>query len=137
MLLYFRSLKATDNAAMKFIGAGEGFHNFHHAFPWDYRSAELGEIYNNQGKNIIDFLARFNWAYDLRTVSEDMIIKRAARTGDGTNRYSNCIKSGVQNDYVLNKNEDIHQRNIWGWDDTDFTETDKKDVLTINKKFLE
>lgn len=32
------------------------------------------------------------WAYDLKTVSEEIIKNRAARTGDGTNDYSKCIE---------------------------------------------
>ena len=129
-------MKASDNSVMQYCGGGEGFHNYHHVFPWDYRSAELGEFKYNQGKHLIDLFARLNWAYDLRTVSEDMIIKRAARTGDGTNKYSNCIKAGVQNPNVLNHNEDVHEQNIWGWDDKDFTETDKKDALILNNKHM-
>lgn len=36
----------------------------------------------------IDFFAKIGWAYDLKTVSRDIIEKRIIRTGDGTHVMS-------------------------------------------------
>ena len=47
----------------------------------------------------INFFAQIGWAYDLKTVSEDVIKMRVERTGDGTHRN--------------------HINNIWGWGDVD------------------
>ncbi|KAJ8960527.1 hypothetical protein NQ318_013815, partial [Aromia moschata] len=66
-----------------FISIGEGWHNYHHAFPWDYRASELGSRYN-MNAFIIDLLAYFGFAYDLRTAPYNLVKSRALRTGDGT-----------------------------------------------------
>lgn len=63
---------------------GEGWHNFHHTFPWDYRTAETGVNKINMTANLIDFFARIGWAYDLKSASKDLILKQAKKRGDGT-----------------------------------------------------
>lgn len=80
------------------VSLGEGWHNYHHAFPWDYRAAELGFRYSLT-TFIIDSLARCGLAYDLRTTPPNMIESRISRTGDGSHpidaeirRYKNKIK---------------------------------------------
>ncbi|XP_034247036.1 stearoyl-CoA desaturase 5-like isoform X2 [Thrips palmi] len=37
-----KSLSPTENAFVAYITFGEGWHNYHHVFPWDYKAAELG-----------------------------------------------------------------------------------------------
>lgn len=89
------------------------------------------------------------WAYDLKTVPEDLIRKRAARTGDGTNKYSKCI--GVEgetcptmdeNNNAIDDKVKIRQAHhnvlgeenlIWGWDDTDMNAQDRIGALITNK----
>lgn len=66
-----------------YISIGEGWHNYHHTFPWDYRAAELGSKCNITAR-IIDLLHRFNLAYDLKTAPYELIQSRSLRTGDGT-----------------------------------------------------
>ena len=67
------------------LGAlGEGFHNYHHTFPWDYKTSELGKYTTNWTTMFIDSMAKLGQAYDLKSVSEDLVKKRAERTGDGT-----------------------------------------------------
>lgn len=84
------------------------------------------------------------WAYNLKTVPEDVIRKRAARTGDGTNKYSKII--GTDNEKMCTKmdknnnvaiDEDHHdgfegENLIWGWDDVDMNAEDKSAALIIN-----
>lgn len=77
------------------------------------------------------------WAYDLKTVSEDIIRKRAERTGDGSNAYSKCIKSNTEADSAK-KHSHHHHHNpnetlIWGWDDQDMDTDVKNNALIINK----
>lgn len=86
---------------------GEGFHNYHHTFPWDYKTAELGDYSLNISKLFIDFMAKIGWAYDLKTVSKEVIQKRVKRTGDGSHP-------------------------IWGWDDKNVPIEDKN-IATIIK----
>lgn len=84
---------------------------------------------------------RSGWAYDLKTVSEEMIAKRAARTGDGSNHFSKCIpQNGAKQHqkHALNDKLAHHhyhdEHMIWGWDDMDMTMQDKQDALIINKE---
>lgn len=77
----------------------------------------------------------------MKTVSENMILKRAARTGDGSNAYSEIIPNGgaKQKRSDLNiqvpvaQNPFHHDNMVWGWDDLDMPAIDKKDALIINK----
>jgi stearoyl-CoA desaturase (delta-9 desaturase) len=71
-----------------FLTSGEGWHNYHHVFPWDYKAAELGNYNMNTTKAVIDFFAWIGWAYDLKTVPERIIRSRARRTGDGSHPFS-------------------------------------------------
>jgi len=64
------------------LGAnGEGFHNYHHTFPWDYATGELGWVLNIT-TIFINFCALIGQAYDLKTTSKSMIRERKQRTGD-------------------------------------------------------
>lgn len=66
---------------------GEGFHNYHHAFPWDYKAAEL-PYHVNVTTFLIDMFAKIGWAYDLKQPSEELIRRTAEKHGDGTHpRY--------------------------------------------------
>nr|AGR49312.1 acyl-CoA delta 11 desaturase [Agrotis ipsilon] len=84
---YDSKILPAQNIAVSIVTGGEGFHNYHHVFPWDYRAAELGNNYLNLTTKFIDFFAWIGWAYDLKTVSSDVIKSRAQRTGDGTNLW--------------------------------------------------
>lgn len=55
---------------------GEGWHNYHHVFPWDYRAAELGHYTLDFATVFIDFFAYFGLAYDLKTAHVDIVKKR-------------------------------------------------------------
>lgn len=66
-----------------FVAIGEGWHNYHHAFPWDYRAAELGARYNIT-THVIDLLAYLDLVYDLKQTPYNIIQQRALKKGDGT-----------------------------------------------------
>lgn len=74
------------------------------------------------------FLNKTGWAYDLKTVSEDMVRKRILRTGDGTHKFSltENIKTQLP-DHSLDENL------VWGWDDKDMSEVDKNEAKIYNK----
>ncbi|XP_054156838.1 acyl-CoA desaturase-like [Oppia nitens] len=62
---------------------GEGYHNYHHTFPWDYSASELDWQYNwNFTTFFIDSFARIGWASDRKRVSNDVVTSRVDRTGD-------------------------------------------------------
>ncbi|UYV68480.1 SCD [Cordylochernes scorpioides] len=78
---YDKTIKPRQNTFVALFAIGEGFHNYHHTFPWDYSTSELG--WNiNLTTMIIDFMASIGQAYDLRSVPADMIQQRQQRTGD-------------------------------------------------------
>ena len=62
---------------------GDGWHNYHHCFPWDYKVSEFG-----WGKGIstylVEFFAYCGLAYDLKTVSLKMVEDHAQKHGDGS-----------------------------------------------------
>ncbi|CAN7993450.1 unnamed protein product [Ixodes hexagonus] len=66
------------------VGAhGEGFHNYHHTFPSDYRTSELGCRINTTTW-FIDFFAWLGQVYDRKEMPANMVESRMQRTGDGT-----------------------------------------------------
>ncbi|GLH12577.1 Acyl-CoA Delta(11) desaturase, partial [Gryllus bimaculatus] len=81
---YDKSIKPAENPAVSFLATGEGWHNYHHTFPWDYKPAELGNYRANFATAFIDFFALIGWAYDLKTVPASSIQNRMARSGDGS-----------------------------------------------------
>lgn len=83
-----RSILPVETTSALFMGVGEGWHNYHHAFPFDYKAAELGTPWNFT-RQIIDFCARRGWVYDLREVSPEMVKRRIKRTGDGSHPLVN------------------------------------------------
>uniref|UniRef100_A0A1A9UUF5 Fatty acid desaturase domain-containing protein n=1 Tax=Glossina austeni TaxID=7395 RepID=A0A1A9UUF5_GLOAU len=77
---YDKNINPTQNVGVSIICLGEGWHNYHHAFPWDYRAAEWGGSSLNLAAAFIELCAKIGWAYDLKTVSPEMIAKRVKRT---------------------------------------------------------
>lgn len=118
---------------MKNCGLGEGWHNYHHVFPWDYKTSELGFYSLNLSTAFIDFFAKIGWAYDLKTVSKEMIEKRSARTGDGSRLSNKCPNVSQIIDSNVEKTENVSSNLIWGWNDVDLHEDDKKCVTIINR----
>lgn len=91
---YDKFLNPSENLTISLLTLGEGWHNYHHAFPWDYRTAELGKFSTNLTSVFIDIMAKIGWAYDLKSASEQMIKNRVMKSGDGSHE-------------------------IWGWGDKD------------------
>ncbi|CAG9113322.1 unnamed protein product [Plutella xylostella] len=104
---YDKDINPVETRPVSLVVLGEGFHNYHHTFPWDYKTAELGHYSLNLSKLFIDTMSLLGMAYDLKTVSRDVIEKRVKRTGDGSHY-------------------------LWGWDDRDVPAADKDAALIIN-----
>lgn len=87
MLISFncRTIFPVENMVVAFFAVGEGWHNYHHAFPWDYRASELGSPLNVTGF-LIDMLANLGWIYDRKEASHNMIKNRCMRTGDDSHK---------------------------------------------------
>ncbi|XP_072949818.1 acyl-CoA Delta-9 desaturase-like [Epargyreus clarus] len=80
---YDKNLQPVESWFVSFISFGEGWHNYHHTFPWDYKAAELS-MHFNQSANFIRIFEKLGLAYDLKTASPEMVERRIFRTGDGT-----------------------------------------------------
>jgi len=90
------TMYAAENPVVAYMAMGEGWHNFHHVFPFDYRAAEFGGVsYLNPTTGVIEFCAKFGLTYDLKAASDNMIEKRILRTGDPSARRQ-YVKSGKQ-----------------------------------------
>jgi stearoyl-CoA desaturase (delta-9 desaturase) len=108
------------------LAVGEGWHNYHHTFPWDYKTSELGIYRYNLTALFIDFFAWIGWAYDLKTVPEKVVRDRVNRTGDGTHElFEKDQNSNSTSDSTMTIKEthhDYHQPPVWGWGDEDISQ---------------
>ncbi|XP_048514521.1 acyl-CoA Delta(11) desaturase-like [Athalia rosae] len=82
---YDSRVKPTENATVSFFALGEGWHNYHHSFPWDYKAAELGSYGLNPSTAFIDCMAWLGLAYNLKSPSRDIVEQISLNKGDGTN----------------------------------------------------
>ncbi|XP_050532112.1 acyl-CoA Delta-9 desaturase-like isoform X2 [Daktulosphaira vitifoliae] len=103
---YDKNISPTDNKTVAFLAFGEGWHNYHHTFPWDYKAAELGNYRLNFSTAFIDICAWLGLAYNLKTANASLVNKRLQRTGESSNKEKRV--------------------EVWGWGDTDMTESDKQ-----------
>nr|XP_022919349.1 acyl-CoA Delta(11) desaturase [Onthophagus taurus]XP_022919350.1 acyl-CoA Delta(11) desaturase [Onthophagus taurus] len=107
---YDKNISPVENLAVSIAALGEGWHNYHHVFPWDYKTGELGVKYN-PSTYFINFFARLGWAYDLKSVSPEMIYRRATKSGDGSF--------------------------IWGYGDGDIAKEDLEELEMMNNNHLD
>ncbi|XP_048484754.1 acyl-CoA Delta(11) desaturase [Plutella xylostella] len=91
---YNKNLRPAENRFVATCTLGEGWHNYHHAFPFDYKAAEHYDILN-VATWLIKFFAYIGWATDLKEATPQMINSIAKRLGDGTPVHF-PLDSGVQ-----------------------------------------
>ena len=77
-------MKPTENTWVAGFSLGEGWHNYHHVFPWDYKTSELGPYSKNVTTMFIDMMAKLGQAYDLKQPSQELIREISQKRGDGT-----------------------------------------------------
>lgn len=77
---YDENISPRESAITSIGACGEGWHNYHHTFPTDYKTSELPWKLNFTTM-FIDFFALFGWAYDRKTISKETIAARRAKTG--------------------------------------------------------
>ncbi|GAA6107406.1 stearoyl-CoA desaturase b [Tachysurus ichikawai] len=80
-----RNINPRENSFVALTAIGEGFHNYHHTFPYDYATSEYGSMLNIT-KMFIDFMFYIGLAQDLKKPSHETIIARVHRTGDGSHK---------------------------------------------------
>ena len=71
---YSREHSARDSPIMAVLAFGEGYHNYHHSFPFDYRNGVKPWQFD-PAKWIIWTLSRVGLARDLRRAPEAAILK--------------------------------------------------------------
>jgi len=96
---YDKKINPSENVMVSILAMGEGYHNYHHTFPWDYAASEWG-WQKNLTKFFIDFWAKLGLAYDLKRVPKDIVNKRRQFNGDGSLAW---YKNYQLKDSALNK----------------------------------
>ncbi|KAM4852014.1 acyl-CoA desaturase 1-like [Thomomys bottae] len=84
---YDKNIESRENILVSLGAMGEGFHNYHHTFPYDYSASEYRWSLNFT-TFFIDCMAALGLAYDLKKVSKAAVLARIKRTGDGSLKCS-------------------------------------------------
>ncbi|KAH8409742.1 hypothetical protein KR222_003685 [Zaprionus bogoriensis] len=138
---YDKNITPVEAPIVSFLAMGEGWHNYHHVFPWDYKTGEFGNYTLNVTTAFIDFCARIGIAsgrkfrlyaivelsksyiflfpsFSLagKSVSPDMVLRRAAKCGDGTRFLSD---------------EYAHKDQVWGFGDRDLPREDLAELAKM------
>ncbi|KAJ8944708.1 hypothetical protein NQ318_007921 [Aromia moschata] len=80
---YDKKIDPVQNLTVSVVAMGEGYHNYHHTFPWDYRASEMGSSLNITTL-WLNFFEKIGWAYDLKSPSQELVKKVVTTHGDGT-----------------------------------------------------
>ncbi|XP_072514846.1 stearoyl-CoA desaturase 5-like [Salminus brasiliensis] len=80
---YDKNISPRENRFVTFGAMGEGFHNFHHTFPFDYSASEFG-FRLNPTTCFIDLMCWLGLASNCKKATPEMIKARKLRTGDGS-----------------------------------------------------
>ena len=80
--IYDKSMRPTESRLVNYLSLGDGHHNYHHTFPYDYSSSDLLWKYHfNFSTLFIDLNYYFGLAYDLKKTPQSLIEQRVSRTG--------------------------------------------------------
>lgn len=85
---YDKRINPAENLFVSILAAGEGYHNFHHAFPWDYRAAESSFYIFNVTSMWIDLAAKYGLVSNCKVASTDLINRTILKYGDGSHAVS-------------------------------------------------
>jgi len=81
---YIPSILPRENLLVSIMAAGEGWHNYHHAYPYDYRTSEYGLWQWNPTTVFIDFFGAFGhvWgrmSHEMRKQGDDQELAEITR----------------------------------------------------------
>lgn len=79
---YNKNIQPRENSFVSFGAFGEGYHNYHHQFPFDYATSELG-CKINLTKKFIDFMAFIGQVYERKQMSPQSIANRKKQAAGG------------------------------------------------------
>ncbi|XP_075590113.1 delta(9)-fatty-acid desaturase fat-6-like isoform X1 [Dermatophagoides farinae] len=80
---YNRDIGPTESKITMYLSLGEGSHNYHHTFPYDYANCEKKwwEVFN-PSTLFVDMCSMIGLAYDLKKPSDRVIKGVVSRVGD-------------------------------------------------------
>nr|XP_046476414.1 acyl-CoA Delta-9 desaturase-like isoform X1 [Neodiprion pinetum] len=85
---YNRVINPAENIMLSLVTHGEGFHNYHHTFPWDYKASELPYSPFILTGLFIYLFSKIGWSYDLREPSPAFVQKVMQEIRDNSNLSS-------------------------------------------------
>ena len=68
----------TENVFVSMVTGGEGWHNYHHTFPWDWKVSEFGYWCDNN-THLLHLFSKIGWAYDMKEPSNELVKSTVAR----------------------------------------------------------
>jgi stearoyl-CoA desaturase (delta-9 desaturase) len=69
---YNETIDPRENYYVSLASFGEGYHNYHHSYPWDYKAGETGAGFNFTSV-FIEIMHFFGQAYNLKVASKEVI----------------------------------------------------------------
>lgn len=97
---YDKNINPRENLGVIFVAIGEGFHNYHHTFPWDYKTSEFPYLFNFT-TCVIDLAAYFGLVSNRKVASKELVARVAEKLGD---RHENCGEKFVETEMVKFEN---------------------------------
>lgn len=89
---YDKRIQPRENEFVIFASFGEGYHNYHHVFPWNYSTSEFGWMTNfNFTTFLIDCFALLGQVKERKVVSHEIVRNRINRTGNGKPYRRNTV----------------------------------------------
>lgn len=86
-----KNILPSENSFVSALTGGEGWHNYHHVFPWDYRASEYGTSYTVT-TTLIEFAQSIGFAKNLKSAPHYMIERKICKAGDGSHPvYSRTV----------------------------------------------
>ncbi|XP_046740919.1 acyl-CoA Delta-9 desaturase-like isoform X5 [Diprion similis] len=80
-----KAINPRENSMVSLVTGGEGSHNYHHTFPWDYKASEWPYLRFNWTTLFIRGFSKIGWAYDLREPSPTLVKKVIQTIGHKSN----------------------------------------------------
>uniref|UniRef100_A0A1B0GE34 Fatty acid desaturase domain-containing protein n=1 Tax=Glossina morsitans morsitans TaxID=37546 RepID=A0A1B0GE34_GLOMM len=97
---YDKRINPTENVYVSVIALGEGWHNYHHVFPWDYKAAELGKYSFNYTTMFLDAFSKLGWCWDMKQPSKELIQRTYEKYGDGSHALSHGVTLTDTNSHI-------------------------------------
>ncbi|XP_065371303.1 acyl-CoA Delta-9 desaturase [Calliphora vicina] len=138
-----KRINPSENVYVSIIAMGEGWHNYHHVFPWDYKAAELGKYLFNFTTMVLDTFARIGWAWDMKQPSKELVKRTLEKYGDGTHpsvQNMNLSHDGHMNCHIPEvpdpELESLHDEDEAESSSTESTKLDENENENMSKKSM-